>query len=85
MMPTLSACDSMTDHEQKKVALSYVHEAWAEARLDGVDSDCIAQACLFSALNELVGVYGEEATAHFADGLAARIKNGEFSAPRRRQ
>jgi hypothetical protein len=65
--------------EQKKVALAYLNEAWTEARLDGVDGDCLAQACLFSALAELVSTYGEDATARFAEGLSGRIRNGEFS------
>ena len=77
--------DPMPDHEQKQVALTYLHEAWAEAHLDGVDGDCMAQACLFRALSELIGTYGEDATAHFTDALANRIKNGEFSLRRRRQ
>ena len=67
------------DHEQKRVALNYLNEAWTEARLDGIDGDCLAQACLFTALAELVTTYGEEAAASFADGLAKRIRNGEFS------
>ena len=83
--PTFAARDSMSDLEQKKAALSYLREAWAEARLDGVDGDCMAQACLFSALNELIATYGEEATARFVDGLSSRVKNGEFSAEILRQ
>jgi hypothetical protein len=71
--------------EQKKVALGYLHEAWAEAQLDGVDGDCLAQACLFSALAELVSTYGEDATAQFAERLPARIRNGEFSLDLARQ
>jgi hypothetical protein len=67
------------DHEQKRAALGYLHEAWAEARIDGIDGDCLAQACLFTALAELVTTYGEEAAAKFAEGLAGRIRNGEFS------
>jgi len=74
-----------SDGEQKLAALSHLQEAWSEARLDGVDDDCMAQACLFSALAELVSAYGEEATAKFADGLAARIRNGEFSLDQSRQ
>ena len=58
---------------------SFLLEAWSEARLEGVDGDCLAQASLFSALSELVTTYGEDATAKFAEGLAARIRNGEFS------
>jgi len=30
------ACEPVPDHEQKKRALGYLWEAWAEARLDGV-------------------------------------------------
>ncbi len=65
--------------EEKQVALSYLHEAMTEARMDGVDGDCLAQACLFTALSELVTTYGEEATAKFTEGFPARIRNGEFS------
>jgi hypothetical protein len=73
------------DHEQKRVALGYLQEAWAEARLDGIDGDCLAQACLFAAIAEFVTTYGEEAAATFAEGLAARIRNGEFSLEQSRQ
>ena len=81
----LPARAAVSEHEQKQLALSYLHEAWAEARLDGVDEDCLAQASLFAAFNELVTTYGEEATAVFAEGLAARIRNGEFSVQQLRQ
>ena len=80
---TASAC--APDHEQKRAALGYLHEAWAEARLEGIDGDCLAQACLFTAFAEFVSTYGEEAAARFAEGLAKRIRNGEFSLPLARQ
>jgi predicted YcjX-like family ATPase len=67
------------EREQKMAALGYVHEAWAEARLDGLDDDCMAMACLFAAFAELVTTYGEEAAATYADSLSKRIKNGEFT------
>lgn len=73
------------DHEQKRVALGYLQEAWAEARLDGIEGDCLAQACLFAAFAEFVTTYGEEAAATFAEGLGTRVRNGEFSLDRRRQ
>lgn len=73
------------DQEQKQAALSYIQEAWAEARLDGIDDDCMAQACLFAALIEFVSTYGEEAAAGFAEGLPVRIRNGEFSTGLQRQ
>jgi hypothetical protein len=73
------AHDVLPDLEQKQTALSYLSEAWAEARHDGVDGDCLAQASLFTALAELVSTYGEDAVAKFAEGLPARVRNGEFS------
>src|ERR1700704_5522793 len=76
---SISAREPISDREQKIVALGYLQEAWAEARLDGIDGDCLAQACLFTALAEFVTTYGEEAAAKFTDGLSARIRNGEFS------
>lgn len=77
--------EPLPDHEQKRVALTYLHEAWAEARIDGIDGDCLAQACLFAAMAEFVTTYGEEAAATFADGLGARIRNGEFTIEQARQ
>jgi hypothetical protein len=74
-----SARDPLPDHEQKQAALSYLSEAWAEARHDGVDGDCLAQASLFAAFAELVGTYGEDAVAKFVEGLPLRVRNGEFS------
>jgi hypothetical protein len=75
----------LPDTEQKRAALGYLNEAWAEARHDGVDGDCLAQASLFAALAELVGTYGEDAVAKFAEGLPSRLRNGEFSVARARQ
>jgi hypothetical protein len=57
----------------------------AEAQLEGIDGDCLAQACLFKAFAEFVSTYGEEAAARFAEGLAKRIRNGEFSLSLARQ
>ena len=74
-----TARDPLPDHEQKQAALGYLNEAWAEARHDGVDGDCLAQASLFAAFAELVGTYGEDAVAKFVEGLPVRIRNGEFS------
>ena len=75
----------MPDNEQKRAALGYLNEAWTEAKLDGIDGDCLAQASLFAAFAELVTTYGEDATATYADKLGARIRNGEFSIEQPRQ
>jgi len=71
--------------EQKRAALGYLQEAWNEARLEGIDGDCLAQTCLFAAFAEFVTTYGEEAAASLAEGLPARIRNGEFSIDLSRQ
>jgi len=71
--------DLLPDQEQKQAALGYLSEAWAEARHDGVDGDCLAQASLFAAFAELVKTYGEDAVAKFVEGLPVRVRNGEFS------
>src|SRR6266702_5388956 len=75
----IQAPEHAPEHEQKRLALGYLHEAWAEARIEGIDGDCLAQACLFAAFAEFVSTYGEEPAARFAEGLAVRIRNGEFS------
>jgi hypothetical protein len=81
----LAARDPLPDHEQKQAALDFLHEAWTEARLNGVDGDCMAQICLFTAFSELVSTYGEEAAARYAESLSRRISNGEFSVELARQ
>src|SRR3954470_2349700 len=65
---------------EKRAALTYVVEAFVEAQLDGLDGDCMAQAALFAAFQELVATYGEEPTARYAEGLPERIRSGGLSA-----
>jgi hypothetical protein len=71
--------------EQKRLALTHLQDAWAEAFNQGVDADCLAQTSLFLALAELVSTYGEEATAKYSENLSAKIRNGEFSVKISRQ
>jgi len=83
--PILAARENVADHEQKRRALGYLQEAWTEAHHDGVDGDCLAQTALFLALVELISTYGEEPAARYAERLAPRIRNGEFSVELARQ
>jgi hypothetical protein len=76
---TIPSAEATPEREQKMAALGYLNEAWAEARLDGIDNDCMAMACLFAAFAELVTTYGEDAAATYADTLSKRIRNGEFT------
>ncbi len=81
----LAAREALAEHEQKRLALGYIQDAWAEARHDGIEGDCLAQTSLFLALAELIMTYGEEAAARYAENLAPRIRNGEFSIDQPRQ
>jgi len=38
------SADKLNTFDEKMAALSYLHEAWAEALHDGIDGDCLA-AC----------------------------------------
>ena len=71
--------------EQRHAALGYVNEAFEEGRLDGIEAEYIAHAALFTALKELVLLYGEEAVAGFAERLPERLLQGEFSVELTRQ
>jgi hypothetical protein len=77
--------EALTDHEQKRLALGFLQDAWTEATHEGIEGDCLAQTALFLALAELITTYGEEAAARYAENLSARIRNGEFSVQLARQ
>jgi hypothetical protein len=81
----LAPREALAAHEQKRLALGYLQDAWAEASHEGIEGDCLAQTALFLALAELTSAYGEEAAARYAENLGARIRNGEFSVEISRQ
>ena len=69
----------ITAADEKRAALAYVTEAFAEAILDGIEADCFAQAALFTAFQELVVTFGEDAVAAYCERLPERVRHGEFS------
>lgn len=69
--------------EARSTAFEYVSEAFAQATLDGIEVDAMAEAAFCAAFRELVAVYGEERALSVARGLPDRIQTGEFSAPTR--
>ncbi len=77
----LSALDDAAD--ERRAALVYVTEAFAEAILAGIESDSFAHAALSAALHELVATFGEEEVAAFAESLPRRLRDGEFSSSAR--
>ncbi len=80
MFPVLKdSLEELNAADARRAALTYVSEAFAEAVLDGIDVDAFADAALCAASRELVANYGEDRAAAIADGLAERIRRGEFS------
>jgi hypothetical protein len=71
--------------EKKRIALTFLAEAWDDAIAEGVDPEILAHAALFTALADLVTIYGEEAVADLANGFSRRIRAFEFSIERRVQ
>jgi predicted YcjX-like family ATPase len=69
----------VANEEPKQAALRYILDAWHEAVQDGIESDCLAMAAMFAALSDMVETYGEEPVAKMAEGLADRIRIGEFT------
>ena len=69
----LQSADSRLD------ALDYVSEAFAEAVLDGVEVEAIAEAAIATALRELVAAHGEERVAEVVQSWPERLRAGEFS------
>ena len=71
--------DDASAADDRRAALGFVTEAFAEAILAGLEGDSFAHAALFAAFQELVAVYGEDAVAVFAERLPERVRHGEFS------
>ncbi len=69
----------------KQQALRYILDAWEEALHDGIEPEMLANAALFAALADLIGVYGEDAVAKMTTGLSRRIHHGEFTLKRTSQ
>lgn len=71
--------DTQDAADMRRIAVGYIDEAFASGRHDGLDIDNLAHAAIFAALRDLVTIYGEEATAVFAETLAAKIKSGAYT------
>ncbi len=66
-------------------ALSLILAAWDEGTETGVAPELMAYAALFTALTDLVALFGESAVAKMAKGLERRVELGEFTLNRTRQ
>lgn len=67
------------DGDESMRALSLILAAWDEGEETGVAPEAMAYAALFTALSDLVDIYGEDAVASLARGLERRVRLGEFT------
>jgi hypothetical protein len=65
--------------QSRIAALDYVSDAFAEAVLDGVEVEALADAAIGTALRELVAAHGEERVADIVRSFPERLRAGEFS------
>ncbi|WP_334151100.1 hypothetical protein [Hyphomicrobium sp.] len=74
--------DLNTSEDLSFRALSLILAAWDEGAESGVAPEQMAYAALFTALTDLVSLYGEDAVKKLAAGLERRIDVGEFTLDR---
>ncbi|WP_295556297.1 hypothetical protein [uncultured Hyphomicrobium sp.] len=74
--------DLNTSEDLSFRALSLILAAWDEGAESGVAPEQMAYAALFTALTDLVSLYGEDAVKKLAGGLERRIEMGEFTLDR---
>lgn len=71
--------DYVDDGDESIKALSLILRAWDQGEETGVAPEMMAYAALFTALSDLVAIYGEDAVAELAQGLERRVRIGEFT------
>ena len=73
------------ENEESLQALRLILAAWDEGEETGVAPELMAYAALFTALSDLIDIYGEDAVAKLAGGLERRVRMGEFTMVQTRQ
>lgn len=75
----MQAVSEAEDQSDSFKALSLILEAWDEGAEQGIPSELMAYAALFTALTDLVSAFGEEAVANMTRSLDKRVRQGEFT------
>ncbi len=71
--------------DESRDALAIILDAWDEGLESGITPERLAYAAMFTALTDLVGIYGEDAVSKLVLGLEQRIRDGEFTLANRVQ
>lgn len=69
----------LPESDQRRLALENILDAWDDALNEGVSADVLATTAIFAAFSDMVEAYGEDAVAEMAEGLADRVRSGEFT------
>lgn len=62
-------------------ALNIILDAWDLGAEDGVAPEIMAYAALYTALTDLVALFGEEAVAALTGNLVRKVEKGDFTMP----
>lgn len=68
-----------TSDDESQNALALILDAWDEGLECGIAPERLAYAAMFTALTDLVGIYGEDAVLKLVQGLERRVRDGEFT------
>ena len=75
----MNANSTLSDADQKALALDLILHAWEDALNNGVAPEMLASTALFAVLTDMVDIHGEAAVAQFCGELPGRVRAGEFS------
>lgn len=81
----MDAIETIDSDDASDRALDLILAAWDEGTESGLAPEQMAYAALFTALTDLVAIYGEEAVMRLTRGLEQRVQLGEFTLHRTRQ
>jgi hypothetical protein len=73
--------DLRQSSESSLKALSIILDAWDMGAEDGVAPEMMAYAALYTALTDLVALFGEEAVATLTGNLVRKVQKGDFTMP----
>lgn len=77
-----AGAEPLSEEQAKAAALRAIVSAWEAALAQGVGAELLASAAIFAALTDMVDLYGEQPVAGFCEGLADRVRAGEFTLSR---
>ena len=82
---TMRSFEASETSDPSAQALSLILAAWDEGADAGVAPELMAYAALFTALTDLVALFGEDAVIKMTRGLEKRLVHGEFTLNRTKQ